>query len=332
MLLMFITDARPQYVQNLHSTSALPRGARNRYRYDKRWIAPGTWLQWRDNGLVGKSILIAYLQGNDGALMSAIAVPVRFGRVISSQTLGRYGVLDVSAEGFGGGRVPLQLTKSTADPVLALDGPRSGHFVLDVPDVRLPDHGDDMNDWQETATSLASLDAFRNASFVYVEQICYLNDSTPIPPTPTGQYIIRSNRSIEVVLHAIAAPRSIPAHKYRIQVDESLLRLAQPTDLQFGHKFSTERIAIECKGRRRHELAYIQLVPDGDTIGPQLRLSVGFRQTAAHRALDFGLPGMAAALAASAGIVPPSAPLWIRILMVTIGSAGIAISTARRRT
>ncbi|MFD5823844.1 hypothetical protein [Lentzea sp. NPDC060358] len=251
--------------------------------------------------------------------------------MISSQAVGRYGVIDVSVEGFGGGQVPPQLAESAANPVLALDGPRSGHFVLEVPDVQAPDRGDDMNDWQETVTSLASLDAFRDASFIYLEQICYLNDNAPISPTLAGQYIVRSNSSIEVVLHAIAAPRSIPAHKYRLQVDESLLRVAQPADLQFGHKFSTERIIIECKGRRRNELSYIQLVPDGDTIGPQLRLSIGFRQTVTHRALDFGFPGMAAALAASAGLVPPGAPLWIRILMVTVGSAGIAISTARRR-
>ena len=81
-LLIYITDARPEYVQNVLRTSALPVGAPVRYRYNKKWFNEDVWDALVRSELAGTRIIVAYMEGNQPGLASAKAVPIRFGTIV----------------------------------------------------------------------------------------------------------------------------------------------------------------------------------------------------------------------------------------------------------
>lgn len=326
MIVMYITDARDQHIRNVLTTSAVPVGSHNRYRYDKRWIDPQLWHRWEEDDLIGDRVLVSYLQGNSGKLENARAVPVRYGRVISSEVKGSFGVLDVALDDFSKAIVPPELREE--NDVMTIVQPRNGRFVIQH-EVSPPDEARDVAGWQATVSTFGYLDTFRDSSFIFVEHLSQPTGKT-IDVNADGHFGLRPKSLVELSLHVLMPRDRAPMHTYNVVTDTSLLRSAQPTQLHFGHRFSTERLLIQTPDRPQRALTYIYILPEPGTRGPEVRLLVDLREPAGRRALAFGVPGSAAAVAASAGVLPAETPLWLRFVMVAAGSAGLAAASARR--
>ncbi len=326
---MYITDARDQHIRNVLTSSALPIGSHNRYRYDRRWIEPHLWQRWERDDLTGDRVLISYLQGNTGNLEDAQAVPVRYGRVVRSEVKGSFGVLDVALEDFTKAIVPPELKAAADSDLMTIDQPRNGRFVIDH-EVGRPDDARDVAGWQSTVSALGRMDTFRDSSFIFVEQLSQPTGGRPIEVNPDGHFELQPKTLIELSMHVLMPRDRAPMHTYSVMTDSSLLRSAQPAQLHFGHRFSTERLLIQTPDKPQRALTYIYILPEPGTRGPEVRLLVDLREPASRRALAFAVPGSAAAVAASAGVLPAETPLWLRFVMVAAGSAGLAAASARR--
>jgi hypothetical protein len=318
---MYITDPRDQHIRNVLASSAMPIGAHNRYRYDKRWIDPHLWQRWERDDLVGDRVLISYLQGNTGNLEAAQAVPVRYGRVVRSEVKGSFGVLDVALEDFSKAIVPPELRATADETLMSLDQPRNGHFVIEH-EIGRPDEARDVAGWQSTVSALGRMRTFRDSSFIFVEQFGQPTGDKPIDINSDGHFAVQPKSLIELSLHVLMPRDRAPMHTYSVMTDSSLLRNAQPAQLHFGHRFSTERLLIQTPDKPQRALTYIYILPEPGTRGPEVRLLVDLREPAGRRALAFAVPGSAAAVAASAGVLPAE--------MVAAGSAGLAAASARR--
>ncbi|MGC4943003.1 hypothetical protein [Kribbella sp. DT2] len=329
MIVMYITDARDQHIRNVLTTSAMPMGSHNRYRYDRRWIDSQLWQRWDRDGLVGDRVLVSYLEGNTGNLENARAFPVRYGRVIRSEVKGSFGVLDVALEDFTKAVIPPELRADSEAGVMSIDQPRNGRFVVEH-EVGDPEEARDVAAWQATVSALGRMDTYRDSSFIFVEQLGRAADGKPIAVNSESHFDLQPKSLIELSLHVLMPRDRAPLHTYSVLTDTSLLRSAQPAQLHFGHRFSTERLLLQTPDKAQRALTYIYILPEPGTRGPEVRLLVDLREPASRRALAFGVPGSAAAVAASAGVLPAETPLWLRFVMVAAGSAGLAAASARR--
>lgn len=327
MLIMYVTDARPQYITNMLTTLGLPRGGHNQYRYDRRWIEPSVWQRFRDGASIGERILICFLQGNgSGLTASAKAWPVRFGKLARADVAGHFAVLEVDLECFVGSRHVLEPRVEDSDGFVK-PGPREGFFVTDAACYIPTVEPDDLLDWQDSVDNLRRLDAFLGASYIYVDGIIDITNGSRITPN-NGVFEIRAGREYELTLYSVVPATSPGIHVYRTQTDTALTITAGSNELKFGHKFSAARIPFASLTRKNGSQGQIRLSPEMGLLGPDLVLRFRLRRGHVRRALAVGAPASAAAIAASAGVLPDNAPLWLKIGMVISGSAGLALISA----
>ena len=332
MLLMYITDRRQQYSQNALTSTALGRGFLNQYRYGKMWIESSLWTRWPDDGLAGEQVLLMYLEGNRDDLIHATARPLRFGIVRASVVAGRFGILEVELSGFPSLRV-LDLLPAADSAGIVSPGPRDGQFVLEVPTCSMSETETDLEAWQDIVQNLSSAAAFNTASFVYVAGLRRVRAKAGLNLVPRdGKFTLKNGFLYELELHALVGQATADiAHTYQVRVDDRHLRIAGPVEFVFGHRYSTEYIMLEAQGRGKRESTYLIILAKDGSYGPIVRLQIEFSASYWRRTVDLGLPAIAAGSAATAGVLPIGIPLWVKISMIVIGSAGIAISSSRRK-
>ncbi|MEU7810473.1 hypothetical protein AB0B18_28795 [Micromonospora chalcea] len=328
MILMYVTDARPDYALNLLATTAYPRGFVNSYRYASKWVEPKLWSRWGSDGLVGETVLVCFLEGNKPGLLDAVAVPVRFGRVVGSETFGQFGVLEVALEAFAGARMIDELIEGRSERGIVAAGPPVGFFVSDVVMAAGVDQANDRAGWQGAVAMLSKMKTFAEASFLYVEGLSMGASGHDRYPTPRG-YELASGRLYELSIHVIV-PAGVDGHAvYRLHVDGDVVKLAEPPELRFGHRFSAHRIPIYIASAPLRHGGYIRIAPDPTVIGPEVKVPVHVRDGLLRRSAPIAAAATPAGLAATAGVLPDSAPIWLKIGMVVIGSTGLALATKR---
>lgn len=326
---MYVTDARPDYSANILRTTALPFGGTNVYRYHRRWVEESTWQSLKDGSCVGKALLISYMENNDAVLDSASAMPVRFATITSAKTIGDFAIIDAEVGAFARPEPPAHLSEPGAPAKLTIRGPRAGKFLLTVPDAVRP-QTNIADGWSHCAESLSEMNPFQDACFVFLEEMVRRPGSSKVA-LDNGRLQISKGEIIDFTIHALIPHRLGQAAQFEVETNGDQVRLARPKALTFGHRFSTDHIPVEARGQQSRDSSFIRIHPISPTVGPDITIPIDFDINLESRILDYGVPGIAASLAAMAGVVGDAVPLWVRLLMVFFGSAGVAISAARKR-
>lgn len=227
---------------------------------------------------------------------------------------------------FVGSRALTELVDDPSTSGVLNAGPADGVFVSSVKATgfgRTNDQTTDLGEWQHTIALLAEMDFFAHASFLYCESLTEANRI--LRPTSDG-YRLVSGRSYELTIHVLVPNTSGSPQLSRTNVDEDVLRLREPAELRFGHKYSTHSIPIRTVKTSHGNSGFLRISPDVAIVGPEVKIQVYIEDGRIQRLRSLASLAVPAGLAASAGILPPSAPIWLKAGMVVVGSAGLALA------
>jgi hypothetical protein len=330
VVLLYTSDVRPQYARYVLTATAAPRGTLLRSRYSARWVKPEIWSAWCDGTAVGDRVLICYFEGQRGQGEIMKAVPIRWGIVKAIETYGGYGLLDVEVGSHAGGRHLTEL----------IDGANASGFISPGPQQEIlvtramlrsatQSNAAEPSDWQATIRALGQFRAFKNASFVYLDTIRDQANGREINPQ-NCRFPMQVSHTYELKLLTTSPDVRPDMHKYQISFNDKVFEAHGSQTLQLGHSFDVVRFTITANAARTLA-SRIQVAAIQGAVGPDVEIEAVISTRTVGRALSVAAPGLAAATAASAGVLPSSTPTWIRILLVVAGSAGLAVASRVRR-
>lgn len=324
LIVVQITDARPQYVQSAVNICALPVGAMAPLRYDLRWVQPSLVTQVRrKEGLDG--LILCYLSGNIGDLATARSIPMRQAVVEHAEVVGKFLVVEARVGSFFDLSF-LQAAASGASGSL-LAGPRAGHFVYSSPNeietVAIIDE-DVVSGWQHVVESLGRTPSLEAANFCLFEGV-RLVDGEMVRFDRTGSLILAPGRNYDVVLHAVVLHHEpLALASVTVGISEELGDLIDVPDFKLGRRYDRRTVGIRSRSTGQRVEGIVGLSSSA-LFTPELALRGRIRPRAGMEILRRVPLGLGAAVAASAAVVPDTWPIWIKFGLVVGGSVVVAI-------
>jgi hypothetical protein len=93
-LWLFSSNRRALYAQDVSNVAALPAGARYRFRYRRTWVGASARTEWEQDALQGAETLVVFSFQHEAHLHPPAFIPVRAGRVLDSEIVGSFFVVD----------------------------------------------------------------------------------------------------------------------------------------------------------------------------------------------------------------------------------------------
>lgn len=183
--------------------------------------------------------------------------------------------------------------------------------------------------WQATVRSLASLPRFKTASFILVNNIRARRSGKLLLPHE-GRYRLRIGRLYELMVLGISPDVRSDAHVYKISFDPELIDVYSSSEFRLGYEFDVITIVVAVLSTRA-PLTRVQILPPEGELGTEVELEIALGSRPLLELVRSAAIGAAAAVAASAGVLPEQVPNWIRFAMVALGSAGLAVVSRRWR-
>lgn len=325
MIVVYISDARDEYARTIFEKVGLPAGTRAKLRYSDKWISSPLRTGIHENQLTGSSVLLCYLEGNRGNLTSARAVPCRYARIIKSERISDFVGIDCELLGFPGSAKLADLISSADANGIVHPGPRSGSFITNV-DVPIPDSLEDVtaDRWGVIVHELSTCAFFKDASFVYCEKLTSSHDRQIA--CRNGAFPINGGTLFTARIHTYAITKESRLHDYALRVDSSAVEMIDGSQISvaFGREFFDVQFSALPTDRIRP--ARIRLEPGPGENGTFFVLSVEILNRRLGTALRRGSIALSGAAAATAGILPDSAPIALRIVLLAAGSIGLGLS------
>jgi hypothetical protein len=326
VVVLYTTAARPQYLRHILAAAASPRGSMLRNRYARRYVSPEVWTAWVAQRLRGHTALICYVESAES--LHPFALPVRWGVIRSSHAYGEFGVLDVELEEHTGGAPLSEMLLGTGHTGLLVPGPTEGLLVvkgMSNPLAVRP--SDEAIAWQDTVNQLTNVSSLQNASFIFLEGIHLANRNERVN-LRNGLGELKIGRNYELLLFGLSPDGRPDGQNYRVEVDDRIINARETNNFDLGYRFDAIRIPIQPTDTRKTPTT-IRISPAPGTLGPTAQIGVVVHGNRVRSAVGLVTPGIAAALAASAGVLPDTVPTWFKIAVVLSGSAGLAIASSR---
>lgn len=326
MIVIYITDAREEYARTAFQELGLPAGARVRLRYSEVWIQPPLRSGLNSNHLVGRDVLICYMDGNRGNLENAKAVACRYAKITKSERVTDFVSMECELRGFPSSPKLPDLFAAADNSGILSPGPRSGFFVVNADtssEEQLMNTGPDR--WGLVAKQMTECSFFATASFLYCESLTNPHGQRVV--CQDGIFRFKASETVHARIHTFAVTNESRLHHYEIQVDDSCLETIDGSAIlpTFGKEvFDIQLLAIP-GGRPRPSL--IRVGPGQGENGSFFTISIYViprRLAATIQRLAISLSGAAAA---TAGILPSTVPLGIRIALIVAGSLALGFST-----
>lgn len=327
-VIVYVTDARPTYQSNLLAAAAGPHGSHHTFRHRSRWINSTLWSGWSTTSLSGADVLIAYLSGNTPGLPNVRALPVRFGQIITAEKNGDYGLLTMVLGGWCGNGF-VGDNQALFDEVVGAHGPRNGSFVLRSNEPLVTGPEEEVAAWSEVADQLGTLPEFAQAPMLAIQGLRSWPRLKLVAPKG-GEFPASRRRSYEIDLTSIA-PRHLSGPRALLRVVSSHpgVQVMTNDSIDAGYRFSRSRVILYVADADGAPTVDVTVLAEGSALGPSAKMRLRLRSSLLDRLYGVLLPGGSAAVAAGAGILPQEAPLWLKVVMVLVGSAGVGIATFR---
>ncbi len=325
MIVIYITDAREAYARTVFQELGLPAGARVKVRYSYTWIQPPLRDGLYANQLVGRDVLICYMEGNRGDLNTANAVACRYAQVTESERVADFVSIECVLRGFpSSARLPDLFAGADATGLLS-PGPRSGFFVVNADtssEEQLTNAGPDR--WGLVVRRMTECSFFETASFLYCESLT--NRHGQRITCQGGAFRFKTNTTVRARIHTFAITNESRLHHYEVRVDDSAIDTIDGSaiSLTFGREVFDVRLLALPSDRSRPSL--IRIEPGPGENGSFFTISIFIvrrRLAVAAQRLAIALSGAAAA---TAGILPGTVPISARIALIIVGSVGLGLS------
>lgn len=93
-LWLFSSNRRALYAQDVSNVAALPAGAQYRFRYRRTWVGASARAGWEQDALDDAESLVVFSFQHEAHLHPPAFIPVRAGRVVNSEIVGSFFVVD----------------------------------------------------------------------------------------------------------------------------------------------------------------------------------------------------------------------------------------------
>jgi hypothetical protein len=239
-------------------------------------------------------------------------------------------LLDVEITAFAGGLRLAEIVADADSDGFVNPGPRQGVLVSHAT-LRsgTASTADVVKTWQATVRSLASLPRFRTASFILVRSLRSRRSSKLLFPR-RGRYRLRIGQLYEFMVLGISPDVRSDAHVYRVSFDRELIDVYSGSEFRLGYEFDAITISVAILSTHA-PVTRIQILPPEGELGTEVELEIALDSRPLLELLRSTAIGGAAAVAASAGVLPEQVPNWFRFAMVALGSAGLAVASRRWR-
>jgi len=175
---------------------------------------------------------------------------------------------------------------------------------------------------------MARIRAFHEASFVYFEGVVEKKSGWS-KHLAGGEYKVYPGETFDIVVYGISPDIRPDSHGYRVQCDKNMLHVLDHEEFGLGYRF--DRIDIPFRvDAKRPNVSRLRIAPHSGVVGCEIDIGIRVRERPLRRLFSFVAPGMAAATAASAGILPDTAPVWVRLGVLSAGSIGVAVVSGRQ--
>jgi hypothetical protein len=325
VIVIYITDAREAYARTVFQELGLPAGARVKVRYTKTWIQPPLRDGLHANGLIGRTVLICYMDGNRSNLNAAKAVACRYAQITESERVSDFVSIECVLRGFPSS-TRLSDLFATADAAgLLSPGPRSGFFVVNADissEERLTDAGPDR--WELVVQRMTECSFFKTASFLYCESLT--NRQGQRITCQDGAFRFKASTTVRARIHTFAITNESRLHHYELRVDDSAIETIDGSaiSLTFGREVFDVRLLALPSDRTRPSRIIVEPGPGENGSSFTISIYIARRRlAAAMQRLAIAVSGAAAA---TAGILPSTVPIGARIALLVIGSMGLALS------
>ena len=325
MIVIYITDAREEYARTVFQELGLPAGARVRLRYSEVWIQPPLRSGLNSNHLVGRDALICYMDGNRGNLENAKAVACRYAQITKSEQVTDFVSIECDLRGFPSSpRLPDLFAAADNSGILS-PGPRSGFFVVNADissEEQLMNTGPDR--WGLVARRMTECSFFATASFLYCENLTNLHGQRVA--CQDGTFRFKVNEKVCARIHTFAVTNESRLHHYEIQVDDNCIETIDESVIMLtsGREVFDVRLIAIPGGRPRPSLIRVTSGPGENGSFFTISIYVTSRRLAA--AIQRLAISVSGAAAATAGILPSTVPLGIRIALIVAGSLALGLS------
>jgi hypothetical protein len=325
VIVIYITDARETYARTVFQELGLPAGARVKVRYSDTWIQPPLRDGLYANRLVGRDVLICYMDGNREDLGTATAVACRYAQITKSEHVSDFVSIECELRGFPSSpRLPDLF--AAADPAgLLTPGPRSRFFVVNA-DVSSEEQLTDTspNRWEPVVKRMTECSFFETASFLYCERLT--NRRGQRLACQDGAFRFKTNSTVRARIHTFAITNESRLHHYEIRVDDSAIETVDGSAIQltFGKEIFDMNLLALPSDRSRPSL--IRIEPGPGENGSFFTISIHIvrrRLAAVTQRLAIAVSGAAAA---TAGILPDTVPIAARVGLLIAGSLGLGLS------
>jgi hypothetical protein len=325
MIVAYITDAREEYARTVFQELGLPAGARVKLRYSYSWIQPPLRDHLYANRLVGRDVLICYMDGNHGDLSTAKTVACRYGQLTKSERISDFISMECALGGFPSSAKVSDLFAAADGIGLLNPGPRSGFFVINADisdDEQLQDASADR--WSSVVERMTECSFFGTASFLYFES--FIRARGQNVACESGAFRFKAGAMVRARIHTFAVTNESRLHHYELRTDDSAVEAIDGSviSLTFGREVFDVRLLTLPTERSRPSRIIVEPGPAENGSAFTISIDIVARRLAATvRRLAIASSGAAAA---TAGILPSTVPLVARIALVVVGSIGLGLS------
>jgi hypothetical protein len=328
-IVVYVTDARGQYIQSVLNISALPLGAMAPLRYALKWVDPDLVASIRQKqDLVGSDLVLCHLAGNSGDLHGAVVYPIRRAKVGKLELVGQYLVIQAELGSFIGGYANQAMFNQVgADSPLEV-GPRAGHFIDVVSSPVLAEelYSSEIEGWQSTVDGLSMAGSLTGAHFCFLESISDAKHGAIQPFDSDGNYLLRADREYGILVHTMSRSQaSVLADLFTVHISSSVGTLIDTPDVPAGLRFNNRTVLFRAMSDRRTR-GTISLRGSGGLVGPNIEISAKVQVSKTKTVLRKAPIALGASVAASAALLPEDVPLYVKIGMVALGSIAVSVS------
>jgi hypothetical protein len=151
----------------------MPKGSRLRLRYELKWIHENVRNELERNAIKGREVCVVYVDIEQGKPIDQF-LPVRSGKVVSSEVDGAFCSIEVQLEGFafaedvGALNSQLRILRPSLPKWSSTTASVEGHFCLDVQEkVPALSQNLDPSKWQEMCKRLNEFSAYKDEPMFY---------------------------------------------------------------------------------------------------------------------------------------------------------------------
>lgn len=338
-IVLFSSNIRRQYEQDILDLVASPEGGIYRFRYDGKYVAPSLRVPWRENKLTGRNVLAVYSIQQPADYHPAAYIPVRRGKVTRSYEEGSILVVEFRlgalapprrpSEGETRGRIIRELSE-------ALGATLAGHPGHDDTSLRFSaTEGDEptgliaagdteAHAFERLVEYLTSTVSFGSTVFWRVAGVRDVGAADVLSADAQGRFRLYSERTYEVTVShfQLTAPARDPAPIFCVSSDADLVEVIAPRQLTIASRYDSIPIHIRVPPLADTRETVLTIEPGTGVDGPRadLRLLVG---PAESRRIATAAAGAGAALLL---VVPDlagdNAPVLLRFLP-SLGAAAL---------